>query len=337
MASVKWLLVGAGQIAGSRVARALAEAAGSELVAVCDVDRARTQELAGRFGVSRVHEAFDEALTRSGADAVYLSVPVNLHASMGVAALEAGKHLLVEKPLALNGAQARALAAAAGASPKVSACAFYRRLSGQFQFTRKALASGEIGRVVGGLANYTHRLSESHVAQGRWYLRKAVAGGGLLCHLGAHVVDVIVGLTGAPRSVVARCGQLRQGLDVEDYASLVLTLANGAPFSLNLNWNANAARHDFEILGSDGAITWPEWPPHGDAPVVVSHGKETRQEVTPNCRDNWHLPLVEDFLAAVRDGRPVACSIAEAATTNAVIDAAYRSSAEGRSVEVEPV
>ena len=332
---LKWLLVGAGSIANSRVAPALAEVEGSELVGVCDADRDRAAELAARFEAPETFDDFDAALSRSEADAVYLAVPVNLHAPMGIRALAAGRHLLVEKPLALNGAEALRLVEAAEASGKVSCCAHYRRMTGQYQLTKRLLAEDEIGEVVGGAANYILYLSPKHLERGSWFLRKEIAGGGLLCHLGSHVFDVIAGLLGPPESVLACLGARHEGIDVEDWASVILRMPNGAPFTFNLNWNSHSPRqHDLRILGERGSIVWHEWPPHGDGPVVVGHGGETREIPVPNCARNWHLPLVEAFVRAVRDGAPPPCPLAEAGWTNAIIDAVYRSAEEGREARV---
>jgi predicted dehydrogenase len=334
MTAVKWLLVGAGDIANSRVAPALAQAERSELVAICDVVEERATRLAKRLEVSRVFTNMERALAESGADAVYLAVPVVAHVDLGLQVLNSGKHLLVEKPLGLNGDQALRLAKAAAASKNVSACAFYRRSSGQFQYTKAALARGAIGTPVGGTANYFLHLPRNQVEEGRWFLKKSLAGGGLLCHLGSHVLDILVGLFGAPTSVLACCGAFQAKLDVEDWAAVILRLPNGAPFTFNLNWNSNApVRHDLEILGSEGRITWPEWPPHGDGPVLVTRGKETcRQEVSNHS--NFHLPLVNNFIGAVLDGAPVLCSLGEAAQTNLTIDAVYRSASEHREIAI---
>ena len=165
--------------------------------------------------------------------------------------------------------------------------------------------------------------------EGRWFLRKSLSGGGLLCHLGSHVFDILVGLCGMPTRALACCGALHADLEVEDWASVILRLPNGAPFTLNFNWNSESpVRHDFEILGSRGRVCWPVWPPHGDGPVIVAHGGETRERRVANSA-NLHLPLVQDFVAAVQNHTAPLCPLTEAAKTNLILDAVYRSAAEG--------
>jgi predicted dehydrogenase len=318
------------------VAPALAEAEGSELVGVSDTELERATRLAERFGAPESFKSFDAALSGSAADAVYLAVPVNLHVSMGIRALASGRHLLVEKPLALDAAQAGELIEASHRCDRVSCCAYYRRLTGQYESTRRLLAENEIGEIVGGGANYILRLNPKHVERGAWFLRKQIAGGGLLYHLVSHVFDAIAALLGPPQSVLACIGTRHEGIDVEDWASLILRLPNGSPFSFNLNWNSDSpCRHDFHVLGSRGSIEWPEWPPHGDRPVLLGKGGLTEEVAVRNCPRNWHLPLVEAFVRAVRDGSEPPCPLAEAARTNAIIEAAYRSAREGREAPVE--
>lgn len=99
MHTMRWLLVGAGDIATRRVGPALVNTDRSELVAICDTKRERAQALAEQLGVQAVYDEYASALTESGADAVYIATPQNTHIELSLAALDAGKHLLCEKPL----------------------------------------------------------------------------------------------------------------------------------------------------------------------------------------------------------------------------------------------
>jgi predicted dehydrogenase len=312
----------------------LAEAAQSQLTAICDIRKEAARHLAERFRVGAVYSDLEQALSESGADAVYAATPVSTHVAIGLRTLAHAKHLLVEKPLGLDGAQALRLAEAAKASEKLSACAYYRRFTGQYRYTKAAIEKGDLGTPVGGVANYFLHLPSAHVLEGRWFLQKSVAGGGLLCHLGSHVFDILVGLFGLPATAMACCGAFHANLDVEDWAAVILRLPNGAPFNLNFNWNSNApVRHDFEMLGSEGRIAWPAWPPHGDGPVIVRRGGTTHEQNVANSA-NFHLPLVQDFVAAVLNHTAPMCPLTEAAKTNLILDAIYRSASEGREVAI---
>ena len=151
---LKWLLVGAGDIAHKRVGPALVLAPDSVLAAICDRRLETAQALAGSLGVEQVYTDYEEALLGSGADAVYLATPVYLHVEQLVQALEAGKHVLVEKPLSLDAAQCEAAVQAAAASHLTTACAYYRRLYPAYRYTLSMLEAGEFGQVLQINLNY---------------------------------------------------------------------------------------------------------------------------------------------------------------------------------------
>ena len=118
MATVKWLLVGAGDVARQRVAAALHDAERSQLMGVCDVREEHAASLGKEYGASEVFTDLETALRKTAADAVYVATPVWLHAPQAVAALQAGKHVLAEKPLGLTSQEAHEGVAAAEASGK---------------------------------------------------------------------------------------------------------------------------------------------------------------------------------------------------------------------------
>ena len=102
---IRWGLVGTGAIASKRAGTGLVDAHNSKLIAVCDVIEEAVQTFAGRFNVPHVYTSFDELLTNEEIDAVYLATPIFLHAPQAIQALRAGKHVLVEKPMALSVAE----------------------------------------------------------------------------------------------------------------------------------------------------------------------------------------------------------------------------------------
>lgn len=332
MAMVKWLLVGAGDIANNRIAPALAEAADSTMVAVCDVRLEAATALAKKFGVNQFYGDFERALAESGADAVYLATPVALHVPHGLRVLESGKHLLVEKPLGLNATECQCLARAAQGSNKLAGCAYYRRHSGYYKFTKAMVENGELGQIVGGYMNYFVYHKPDKSALNYWTVVREKAGGGLLCHLGSHIFDILIGLFDMPLSVCAQCGTLTNDWNVEDCAAIIIKLRNGALLTANFNWNSmTPVRHELEILGTRAKVSWG-WP-HDSGPVLKTAGCEV-QEIEIQKVKNVHLPLVQDFVDAVLNNRQPLCTVAEAFKTSVLTDAIYRSAAEGREVKV---
>ncbi|MBU0716438.1 MAG: Gfo/Idh/MocA family oxidoreductase [Verrucomicrobia bacterium] len=332
MAGVKWLLVGTGEIANNRIAPALAEAANSKIVAVCDVRLEPARALAKKFGVNQIYGDFEQALAKSGADAVYLATPVALHVPHSLRVLESGKHMLVEKPLGLNATECHRLARAAQGSNKLAGCAYYRRHSGYYKFAKAMVENGEFGQIVGGYLNYFVYHKPDKSALNYWTVVREKAGGGLLCHLGSHIFDILIGLFDLPLSVCAQCATLTNDWNVEDCAAIIIKLRNGALLTANFNWNSmTPVRHELEILGARAKVSWC-WP-HGSGPLLKTIGHEVQEIEIPKV-NNIHLPLVQDFVDAVLNNRQPLCTVAEAFKTSVLTDAIYRSAAEGREVKV---
>jgi predicted dehydrogenase len=322
--------VGAGDIAGKRVASALASARGSRLVAICNRTLDRAQMLAAKFGVNEIYTDFSEALVSSGADAVYIATPLDAHVTQAVAALEAGKHVLVEKPLGRNSLECARAVTKAQKSGLVAGCAYYRRCYPCFQHSQKILDQGEIGTVVHVRMTYHSWFNPGRDDPKRWRVVKAQSGGGPLADMGTHMIDVLIGLLGIPRIVYGRVATLVHPYEVEDSAAFLMGLENGAGVIGSFHWNSKTWSHEFEVVGTDGRLRWS---PYDSGNVLMTAGADSIELNLPNA-GNVHLPLVEDFILAIREQREPVVSFAEAAKTNLVLDALYDSAKTGREVRL---
>ncbi len=328
MDNVRWLLVGAGDIARKRVAAALAGAVNSELVAVCDMVQENARALASEYDLSEVYADLDEALAKTSADAVYVATPVWLHVPHAVQALEADKHVLVEKPLGVTGEECASAIEAAERSDRLAGCSYFRRLFPAYLQAREMIRNGEFGQVLLVRIVYFSWFSPADDDPKRWRVFRERSGGGPISDMGTHMFDVMIGLLGMPVSVYARCENLVQKWDVEDCASIVMKLDNGALVTASFSWSSQTWRHEFEIVGSEAKVYWH---PYDSGEVVKTVGRQVDTlDLTPD--DNVHGPVVQDFVDAVRDGRQPVCPLGEAAKTNALLDAIYRSAAEHREV-----
>lgn len=328
MSEVKWLLVGAGDIARKRVAPALAGAQGSTLAAVCDVNRENARQVAGQYGGGQVYTEIEEALEKSGADAVYLATPIHLHVRHAIQVLQAGKHVLVEKPLSLNAAEAAELLDAADGSGLVSGCSYFRRLFPAYQHLQKLLAEGTLGQIVLARMVYYSWFSPAEDDPKYWRVQRSRSGGGPISDMGSHMFDVLIGLLGMPKKLFAQCDTLVNDWDVEDAASILMTLQGGTQVNALFGWCSKTWRHEFEVVGTEGRVNWL---PFDSGQVHVTMGRENKTLQLPPA-ENVHLPLVEDFVAALRAGRPPVCPLSEAVKTNRLIDAIYDSSTAGKVV-----
>lgn len=328
MSALKWLLIGTGDIANKRVAPALADAENSELVAVCDVNRSRAEELAGKMDVNEVYDDLDAALENTDADAVYLATPIWLHADQAVAAIKADKHVLVEKPLALNRKDADKVVEALNGTGLTAGCAYYRRRFNRYEFTKKMLDNGVFGEVVGARMTYFSWFAPEKDDPKYWRVVREKSGGGPLSDMGTHMFDVLIGLFGLPVKVTAKCANQTNAWDVEDGAAIIMELRNGALVTASFNWNSKTWRHEFEVFGTEAKI---DWLPYDSGPVTKTVGRDI-QSVEMNEHENVHLPLVQDFVDAVHGGREPVCSLIEARKTNILLDAVYESAAKNQEV-----
>lgn len=330
MTRVKWLLVGAGDIANTRVGPALVQAENSELAAICDCNTERATALAERLGVRTVYSDYAAALAESGADAVYVATPQSTHIALSLQALEAGKHLLCEKPLGLNGAECLRLLKAARQSDRVTSCSNYRRLSQQYQLTEAMLRRREIGQLTGGWAVYStpfYNPAKAPISQARGLSR--------IKELGYYLIDIAHNFLGMPVTALAQGSILHPAVmnDVEEIASVILKFPGGEIFTLLFDCTAPGTRHELELWGTGGRLTWPQWPPHGNGPVIKSTPAGT-ETIPAHTAENWHLPMIEDYVCALLTGREPVCTLESAAQTEFITDAIFRSLASGR---VEPV
>lgn len=331
--SLKWLLVGPGDIANTRVAPALKAAEGSELVAVCGrAGSAKTRALAEKYAIPLVYDDLDRALAESGADAVYICTPHTLHVGQCLRTIETGKHVFSEKPLGETTAECLPLLQAVDAHPDLAAaCSDYRLFTNQFRTTRRLVRDGAIGELSGGWAHD----EEAFFNPGGGPKLKS-RGASRLLSLGFYLFDIARALFGMPEEVFAAMTsfnfQKEMDYDVEDMIDVLLKFPGGKRFSVRIETTFQGPlRHAYEFCGSDGRILWPECPPHFNSPIVLVDKQGSRvlegSHSGPECgvRPNWHLPMIQDFVDAVAAHRPPFCSIANAVDVMRIADAALAS------------
>ena len=188
---LNWLVIGIGDITRKRVLPAIVAEPRSRLYALLTRDVRKAEAYAGAVAYTELGDALGD----TEIDAVYVASPVALHAEHTIASLGAGKHVLCEKPVAMDFAQAETMAAAAGASGRVCGIAYYRRLYPKLIRAKELVAEGAIGQPVLVEANY-HGWLES--PERGWLKDPALAGGGPLYDVGSHRIDACNLLFGRP-------------------------------------------------------------------------------------------------------------------------------------------
>lgn len=300
MKTVRWGLMGCGDISRKRVAPALRDAAGSELVAV---NRARVElaeDFAREFGARRWHADWRELLADDEIDAVYVATPVSLHAEQTIAAAEAGKHVLCEKPMAMDVAECDRMIAACRANGVALSIAYYRHFYPVIHRVREILAAGEIGRPVLAQINAFERFNPQPGQDRYWFVKRALAGGGPMMDFGCHRIEVLMHLLGKVERTTADLDSiLFDDREVEDTAIALLQFHDRTRAVLTVTHAARESRDTLDLFGSEGSIHIPVLN-HGEMMITTVSGE--RRELHPP-HPNIHQPLIEDFIDAVRNQR----------------------------------
>ena len=287
---LRWLVAGVGDISRKRVLPAILSEPRSSLSGIVT----RTPAKAEPYGVASWPE-FHQAIAECHADAVYIATPVFLHAPQTIAALRAGLHVLCEKPMALDYAEARDMERAARETKRTFGIAYYRRMYPKVDRARHLIAEGAIGRPV--FAEATSHDDFNPLGGDRAWLTDPVkAGGGPLRDIASHRIDLFNYLFGEPVRVSAHLSTLVHAFDVEDNASVLIEYAGGVRGFVDVRWHARPARDEFRIRGTAGEI---DLTPLNGPELVYPGGRESHP-----AHRNIHYPCIEDFVTAVDEGRP---------------------------------
>jgi predicted dehydrogenase len=297
--SVRWGLIGAGDIAQKRVAPALRDVSRSRLLGVARADAERAEAFARSFGADRWYRDYRELLADPEVDAVYVATPVHLHAEQTIAAAEAGKHVLCEKPMALDVAECDRMIAAARRHGVRLGVAYYRRFYPVVDRIKALLAAGEIGTPVLCQANAFEWLDMPADHPRGWFLRKAESGGGPMFDFGCHRIEVLLNLFGNARRVSGLLANVFFARDVEDTAAALFEFEQGTCAMLAVTHATSEPRDTLDVFGTRGAIHVPNL---NRGELTITGGGSTRSEAHPPAQ-NLHAPLVEDFVEALLGGR----------------------------------
>jgi 1,5-anhydro-D-fructose reductase (1,5-anhydro-D-mannitol-forming) len=309
---VNWLVIGVGDITSKRVIPAIQEEPRSRLYGILT----RNPRKAETYG-TKVFTELEDALGDPDIHAVYVASPVFLHHPQTIAALKAGKHVLCEKPTALNFGQACDMQATAEREKRVYGVAYYRRLYPKILRTRDLLVTGEIGRPLICEA-HNHYWFAPQDGFRAWLLDPEKAGGGPLFDIACHRIDLFNFFFGKPLSVTAQMSNaVQRDWRVEDNATVMIEYSNHVRCMVDVRWHSKVPRDDMRIIGVNGQI---ELSPV-NSPLLLHTGV---REDLPSHK-NLHYPCIENFVNAVLEGSALASSGKTAMVTDWVTEQAVAS------------
>ena len=296
---LRWGLIGCGDIAQKRVAPALSESPQSQLVAVSRANKARLDEFADRFKVTHRFPSWQELIQSEDLDAVYIATPVNLHAEQTIAAVESGKHVLCEKPMALNVAECDRMIAAAKAHGVKLGIAYYRQFYPVIHRIKEVIDSGEIGKPIAAQVNAFEWFNPTPSNSRSWLLKPEISGGGPMFDFGCHRIQLLLHLFGPTRRVSSVMTTALFDRVVEDTACASFEFEQGTLATLTVSHAVMDARDTFTVWGSEGSIDTEVL---NEGQLAIRTRDNQRMETHKPAR-NIHQPLIEDFVGAVIDDR----------------------------------
>jgi predicted dehydrogenase len=324
----------------------------AEVVAGADISPLVLREWGKAHGVTRLFDKVEDLFREPDIDIVDICVPNMFHAPLAIAALDAGKHVLCEKPLAPTPADVRSMIAARDRSGKLLMTAQHFRFNGASQAMKREIEAGALGDV------YHARswmLRRNAFIPTPGFVRKELSGGGPAIDIGVHVLDLTLWLMGHPKPVavsgVARAelahrpgtfsvwhpGAVPADFNVEDFAAAFVRFENGATLVIEVSWllHHDTGGEDMQIwlYGTDGGCHWP-------SAEFLSTGYATRQlynrtlKVTGN-RLEPHAQECVEVARAVAEGAPSPVPAEQSLDVMSILDGIYRSQQAGREIAIE--
>lgn len=313
MKTIQWGVLGCARIARLQVIPAIRRCANARLAAVASRDPAKLAEFKSLFGAAApftAHASYDALIDDPAIDAVYLPLPNALHRDWAIRAMRRGKHVLCEKPLALNYQEAQEMVDTARECGVLLMEAFMYRYTDRMRLIGEVLDSGVLGKIVSISSTFRFLLDREHTIK-----EDATLGGGAMYDVGCYPLNLISLIAGAePVSVAVECDQ-RNGVDVN--LSALLRYEDGMIASLHCGFNAFGRMHS-EIIGSEGMLLAPDTF-LDDAGELTLYDKRGCQQLTVAQSDRYGAEI-SDFSSAILEHRAPKLSLDESLITLRTLD-----------------
>ena len=341
MKKVRWGVIGAGGIADRRTIPGMMLCDNAELVAVMEINMELAEKCRTKWGCRKAYDNEAALLADPEIDAVYIASPVVLHARQAMAAADAGKHILIEKPLAMTSEEGQKVVDYCKSKGVLIAAGLMMRFGSYVQQMKRAIAEGKIGKPVSGYSQFTCWYPDM---PGNWRQSKKNGGGGAMMDMGVHCIDLMQYVLGSKvKQVAAFHDTLTFHYEVEDSSMVMLRMENGCQCVVQSNFNIpdDAAKWRLEFFGDQGRLM-------GDTVIGQVDGgsldalflgeqggyyaqqdkKDVRGETIEVEFGNMYAREVASFSNSILTGAPVEVPAEQAVQVQRVMEAAYRSNDE---------
>jgi len=344
---VNWGVIGGGGIARRRtIPEGIIPAGNARLKGIMDSAAGVVEEMSQELNVPGfTHE--DELLKDESIQAVYIATPVHVHAEQVTKSLRAGKHVLVEKPMAMTMDECESLVAEAQKHNAHLGMGFMMRFHGLHQKLRQMVVDGNIGKPVLGRAQLSCWYPPM---EGAWRQNPKLGGGGSLIDMGGHLLDLLEYIFNSQvQEVSCYTARLVQSYESEDSSVTMVRFRNGAIGVVDAFFDIhdNSSKNVLEIYGSKGSVLTQGTIGQGAAGVAMAYieaddkGYDAQQQRAADSSIELDFPQVnlyqaeiEEFSAAIEENREPAVSVEDALWSQKLLLAAYASARTGKSIKV---
>lgn len=347
-------IIGAGGIAQAAHIPCFKKAENVEVAAISDINREKLQYAAEKFDIKQTFTEW-EKLIESDVDAVVICSPNAFHSEQSVKAMEAGKHVLCEKPVCLTGGEAEKVFSVSEKTGKKFMAAFPRRFSGEAKVLKPMIDGGDFGEIYYIKAGYLRRRGIPGL--GTWFTNKKLAGGGPMMDVGVHILDLVIYLAGAPMPelvigskydkfkdkatdggwppVETRKGDKPTGkMDVEELASGFVKLSNGATLFVEASWAGNSETGlKASLFGTRAGVQMPD-PENSKNPVrIYSENKGILTDILPAIpQSDVFQEEINHFIECIRENKKPVTKKEEILSVVRIIEGIYKSAETGKPV-----
>lgn len=357
-------VAGAGFIATRGHLPALQQRTDTDLVALVEVNAERAQAVAGEFHIPATYTDYDAMLREARPDLVIIGTPNVFHAPQALAALEAGAHVLVEKPMATSAADAQRMADTARATGRLLTISLHNRYRPEMVYLKGLVDAGELGRIY--YTKISMLRSRGIPGFGSWFTNKDLAGGGAIMDIGVHMADLAVWLMGNPKPVsamgvtYAEFGPRARALggwgadapppgaipanarfDVDDLAAGMVRFDNGATLMVDVAWAGYTRSEErLQLLGTEGGAEFHsaagQDPAH--SPLALFRDNSGRPTETPStfppAPESTMTTQLDILISAIHHGTPLRATPEQGVAVTAILEGIQESARLGRSVDI---
>ena len=341
MKKLRWGVIGAGGIADRRTIPGMMKADNAELIAVMEINMELAEKCRAKWNCKKAYDNEQDLLNDPEIDAVYIASPVFLHARQAMAAADAGKHILIEKPLAMTSAEGEKVIAYCEEKGVKIAAGLMMRFGAYVQAMKKAIAEGKIGKVVSGYSQFTCWYPDM---PGNWRQSKKNGGGGSMMDMGVHCIDLMQYITGSKvKQVAAFHDTLSFHYEVEDSSMVLMRLENGCQCVVQSNFNIpdEASKWRVEFFGDQGRLVGENVIGQVDGGTLdaLFCGEVGGYDAQQNTKDvkgeqidvefgDCYTREIESFGNSILNNLPLEVPASDAVQVQKVMEAAYRSNDE---------